>query len=336
VGKRARSIAEMLVLKKQQERTAKMEGYTWQAPLNNAAGLAKDADNAYSTDEASDGDNNDADPFGYGKAGMLHHIDQQDRAPTDSKLSEAEDKELALSEPVRLCRECRCDIPGSYAASKAFSLPVPTVEKLRSVITKTRSFNEPALLRYLLHNILLRSTLDGTFLNDNAISELLTNHYTCPDALIAFNFEGLQLDRPTSYIYTRTGSGGKLADWKERERYMARQAITMSEFMDLVEKEGYADGTKADARQLLWLVVEDASQMEGRLELLLRKTGIPFIYFSHGPTRHFGKAQWNIVLKAIEVLRDGFFGDGPVYNLDDDARILPELLSKIWKVKLCS
>lgn len=39
------------------------------------------------------------------------------------------------------------------------------------------------------------------------------------------------------------------------------------------------------------------------------------------------------MLRAIEVLRDGFFGDGPVLNLDDDARILPELLVKLWRLK---
>lgn len=106
---------------------------------------------------------------------------------------------------------------------------------------------------------------------------------------------------------------------------------------------------------------------------------------AHGPTNHYGKAQWNgegaspsirspsaadltllatVVLRAIHVLRDTFFGwvvlvspaclvltcpvafwltpvslpsdycsDGPVFNLDDDCRIVPELLDKIWKLK---
>jgi hypothetical protein len=40
-----------------------------------------------------------------------------------------------------------------------------------------------------------------------------------------------------------------------------------------------------------------------------------------------------VVLRAIEVMRDGFFGDGPVMNIDDDSKILPELLRKLWKLK---
>lgn len=35
----------------------------------------------------------------------------------------------------------------------------------------------------------------------------------------------------------------------------------------------------------------------------------------------------------MHVLRDTFFGDGPVLNVDDDSRILPELLQRIWKVQ---
>lgn len=40
-----------------------------------------------------------------------------------------------------------------------------------------------------------------------------------------------------------------------------------------------------------------------------------------------------MIIKAIQVLRDSFFGDGPVYNLDDDARILPVLLVKLWRLR---
>lgn len=43
--------------------------------------------------------------------------------------------------------------------------------------------------------------------------------------------------------------------------------------------------------------------------------------------------RMSVVLMAVQVLRDGFFGDGPVYNLDDDARILPELLIKLWRLR---
>ena len=258
--------------------------------------------------------------------------ENEDLAPSGLSLAELEEKMILSEGPVRLCPECKCDKAGSYAESSSFTVPIPTLEKLRSLVKTSRSFNDRSLLRYLLHHIQLQSTLDGLYVPDEAISWLLTNHFTCPDNLIAFNFDGLKLDKPTSYIYTRTGPGGKLAKWEDRGRYMKRHVGVIKDYQDLVSAKGFWDGVKGDDRQLLWLVVEDEANLEPQMEVLLRDSGIPFLYFAHGPTRHFGKAQWNIVMRAIEVLRDGFFGDGPVLNLDDDCRIVPELLSKIWKV----
>ncbi|KAK9895947.1 glycosyltransferase family 43 protein [Cystobasidium minutum MCA 4210] len=240
-----------------------------------------------------------------------------------------------ISGPVRLCPDCDCTTPGAYANSPAFFTPIPKLETLRKQISKNdgTNWNSPGMLRYLLHKIQLHSVLEGLFLTDEAVAWLLTNQFTCPDMLISYNFTGLAMDKPTSYIYTRTGPGGKLAKWTDRAMYMERHVGVIHEYEDLVKEEGFLDGAKASDRQLLWLVVEDESQMEPGMEELLRASGIPYLYMAHGPTRHYGKAQWNIVLHAIAVLRDSFFGDGPVLNVDDDCRILPEILRKMWKVK---
>jgi hypothetical protein len=301
----------------------------WQDSLK-----ARNEDSEFSSDDSWKQDAQ-SEEDGEQEERLSHFVfNDQDRLPTDIRLSDLEEEEQEDQGPVKLCRECQCDVPGSYAASKAFSLPVPSIDELRSIITKKRTFNTPALLRYLLRTLLLQTTLDGIFLSDNAISQLLANHFTCPDVLISYNFEGLELDKPTSYIFTRTGAGGKLPEWKDRGRYLGRQAKTINKFLDLVHYKGYADGAKADDRQLIWLVVEDDSKMEPQLELLLRDSGIPFIYMAHGPTRHYGNAQMSLVLKTVQIFRDGFFGDGPVYNLDDDSRVLPELFAKIWKVSI--
>jgi hypothetical protein len=44
------------------------------------------------------------------------------------------------------------------------------------------------------------------------------------------------------------------------------------------------------------------------------------LYFAHGPTNFYGNAQWNAAERAVHVLRDTFFGDGPVLNVDDDSK----------------
>jgi len=109
---------------------------------------------------------------------------------------------------------------------------------------------------------------------------------------------------------------------------MARQVETLQEHIYMQKKSSLAQ----NKRQTLWIVVEDEAFVDNRLEQQLRASKLPFLYIAHGPTRKYGKAQWKIGLHAVQILRDHFFGDGPVPNLDDDARISPVLLQKIWKV----
>jgi hypothetical protein len=185
--------------------------------------------------------------------------------------------------------------------------------------------------------------------------KLLVNYFTHPDSLLAYSVEGLRLDVPTLYMYTRSGPGGKLADPKLRIEYFSRHVDTVREFDELVAKRGYHDGVTATDRQLIWIVVEDNAQIEPQLAEYLKNTSIrkqswllanwsdsdlttlvyftAYIYFAHGPTNWLGVAQWNAVDRAVDVLRNTFYADGPVINVDDDSRILPELLRRVWRVR---
>ncbi|CAD6583232.1 MAG: Beta-1,3-glucuronyltransferase 2 (Glucuronosyltransferase S) [Cyphobasidiales sp. Tagirdzhanova-0007] len=126
---------------------------------------------------------------------------------------------------------------------------------------------------------------------------------------------------------------GRLGDIPTRLRYFKRHADTISQFLRHVKNEGYRDGAMYTDRQLIWLIAEDGDAIDPATLKLLRDTGLPFIYFAHGPTRSYGLAQWNVLLSTIEFVRDNFLGDGPVLSVDDDARIDPELLRRIWQVK---
>lgn len=176
--------------------------------------------------------------------------------------------------PVRLCPTCDCKTVGAFLADPAFAIPVPPVAKLREQIRDTGSFSTRSSLRYLLHNIPLAASLRGVFLQETTVAKQLSQHYTCPDSLISFNFTGLALDKPTQYVYTRTGSGGRLKTWADRKPYMQRHVDMLHGHTDLVSVEGYEGGIPAEARQLVWIIVEDAVKIEPGLEKLLHASGI--------------------------------------------------------------
>lgn len=195
--------------------------------------------------------------------------------PTEEELSARANVRIhAPHEAVRLCPDCDCLVAGAYASSPAFAVPVAKLDLLRERIRSSGSFHTRSVLRYLMHHIPLSSSLDGLFLKDSTIADSLILQFTCPDSLISFNFTGLALDKPTQYLYTRTGPAGRLKTWEQRRPYMDRQVNTLHDFQKLVQADGYEGGVPADARQLMWIVVEDDVSMEPGLERLLRESGI--------------------------------------------------------------
>ncbi|KAI7939397.1 hypothetical protein MJO29_014133, partial [Puccinia striiformis f. sp. tritici] len=68
----------------------------------------------------------------------------------------------------------------------------------------------------------------------------------------------------------------------------------------------------------------------------LSASSIPYIYFTYGPTHHFGNAQQNAAYSLIHCLSDpglgGISGHGPILSIDDGSNFLPELLVIIWDV----
>lgn len=218
---------------------------------------------------------------------------------------------------------------GTYATAQDFSrVPLPSRDEARS-----RYASLAGRKRYLLHHIVLMSIMDKTWMNAESTAEIFKNYFSRPDDLLSLSFDGLDLDKPTTYMYTRTGPGGKLHEITNRVHHLDRHGKTLVQFQDLITEKGYLDGQPKDSRQIIWIVIEDDATIDPRISEYLESLAQPYLYFAHGPTRWLGVAQWNAVERAVEVLRDTFFGDGPVMNVDDDARIDPELLRHIWKVK---
>src|SRR5579864_6365864 len=80
---------------------------------------------------------------------------------------------------------------------------------------------------------------------------------------------------------------------------------------------------------LIWLVVEDDARLAPEVEQLLAESGIAHLYMAHGPTRRFGNAQRNWVLKYIRDRRLS----GVVYFADDDNKYEPPLFDELRKVQ---
>jgi hypothetical protein len=173
--------------------------------------------------------------------------------------------------PGLLCSDCQ-DVRQSsnaYALSEDFtSTPLRGRDDIRHPYT-----NAASIKRYLLHHIVLDAVLEKTWMNIESTNAMLVNYFSKPDNLLAYSFSGLKIDLPTTYMYTRTGPGGKLADITKRIRYLSRHSKTLADFQELVEQEGYIDGTPKSARQIIWVVIEDDAQIDPSVTHFLETSG---------------------------------------------------------------
>ena len=185
----------------------------------------------------------------------------------------------------KICQECNINdsIPGRYINSIHFGTPVPTLDRLqKGKVTKAE------VAKYLLNNVILESNLNPVFLPDTARATLFSSYLSDPDSLLSFSFSSLRPLLPTMYLFTRTGSTGRLSGPGKRLRYMNRHISMLKDYQELVRTEGYGDGANIEMgeRQLLWIVVEDEPHLETGLNTLLQQSKIPFIYIAHGPTKY--------------------------------------------------
>ncbi|PLW12372.1 hypothetical protein PCANC_20169 [Puccinia coronata f. sp. avenae] len=157
--------------------------------------------------------------------------------------------------------------------------------------------------------------------------------------LIQWNMEGLEPGVPTAYLYTKTSWAGRTKHL--RYAYFKRHILTIRTHIALMKERAWPEGEGHPAwgqkRQLVWIVVEDGEALANDVAQELAISGLPYIYFTYGPTHHFGNAQQNAAYALIHRLSDpvvgGILGNGPVLSIDDDSNFLPELLVIIWDVQ---
>lgn len=170
---------------------------------------------------------------------------------------------------------------GIYATAEDFSsVPLGSPEDVRH-----KRASIAAKKRYLLHHIVLMSIMEKTWMNPESTTGIFKNYFSRPDSLLTFSFDGLDLDKPTTYLYTRTGPGGKLHDINRRVHHLKRHGDTLVQFQELVKQEGYFDGEPQRSRQIIWVVIEDDATIDLRVAAYLESIGqrkyVPFSVGAH-------------------------------------------------------
>lgn len=162
---------------------------------------------------------------------------------------------------------------------------VPSIQELQNTLAKTPMDVSVAtsVARTLFHRIVIDNLLTPIFTSAAAVANLLQIALSCPDQLFSFDLTGLTPALPTMYVYTRTGATGRLGS--RRPRYFERHIASLHEYQAFVEEHVHKDGTPASARQLMWIVVEDADKLDPQLRQILQDSGIKHIYLAHGPTQ---------------------------------------------------
>ncbi|KAI9608901.1 hypothetical protein H4Q26_005093 [Puccinia striiformis f. sp. tritici PST-130] len=138
-------------------------------------------------------------------------------------------------------------------------------------------------------------------------------------ATISVSVNTLQVGLPTEYIFTKTSALGRTGGL--RPDYFRRHVKAIRDHLSAVARRGgkYLDETEkkwgTGRRQLVWI------------------SGLAFIYFAYGPTRHHGNAQQNSAYALIHRLSQTVLGHGPVMSIDDDGKVLSEVFDIAWRVQ---
>lgn len=157
--------------------------------------------------------------------------------------------------------------------------------------------------------------------------------------MMSWSLARLSVGMPTIYMTTVTSPNGKAGS--TRPQYFRRHGRAIRSWMAQQEHRILQSktewGPKAAEWQVVWVVAEDETELDPLVLRTLQRTGVPFIYFAYGRTKSWGNAQKNAVLQMVYALSRqsgaGIYGHGPVYGLDDDNKILPELLDRITRLE---
>ena len=231
--------------------------------------------------------------------------------------------------PSDLCSICDCHAtPAFYAPSVNYASELPPRPHVKDIYPGPDSVDMNEFMRQTILDIYCaRQHLDPY-----QALKLVRRSGSNLGEMMSWSLGGLKFGKPTIYLTTATSPNGKAGTI--RPQYFRRSGRAIRTWM---AQEESLVRNKHPGWQVVWIVAEDEVDIDPLVVRTLRRTGVPYIYFAYGLTRSWGNAQKNAVMQVVYALsrpeeRGGLLGPGPVYGLDDDNKMLPDLMSLLIKV----
>ena len=243
--------------------------------------------------------------------------------------------EVRRTVPEDLCQICDCH------ATPAFYSPAPAIQKYfpsRPLSHEMQLPDGSIDTNEMVRRIILDTYCARQHLTIEQASKLLHRSRNLGD-IMSWSLGALQPHKPTIYLTTVTSPYGKALGL--RPQYFRRHGRAIRSWGSTSSSASDTDSDDNNANadwQVIWIVAEDEDELDPQVLRTLRRTGVPYIYFSFGMTASWGNPQKNAVLQVAHALSPnsldgGLLGHGPIYGLDDDNKILPDLLSLLIKVQ---
>ena len=232
--------------------------------------------------------------------------------------------------PSDLCSICDCNAsPAFYAPSVNYASELPPRPHVKDIYPGPDSVDMNEFMRQTLLDVYCaRQHLDPY-----QALKLVRRSGSNLGEMMSWSLGALEFGKPTIYLTTATSPNGKAGTI--RPQYFRRSGRAIRTWM---AQEEALVRNKHPGWQVVWIVAEDEVDIDPLVVRTLRRTGVPYVYFAYGLTRSWGNAQKNAVMQVVYALsrpeqRGGLLGPGPVYGLDDDNKMLPDLLDLLIKVK---
>lgn len=231
--------------------------------------------------------------------------------------------------PSDLCSICDCHAsPAFYAPSVNYASELPPRPHVKDIYPGPDSVDMNEFMRQaILDTYCARQHLDPY-----QALKLVRRSGSNLGEMMSWSLGALEFGKPTIYLTTATSPNGKAG--AIRPQYFRRSGRAIRTWM---AQEESTVRQKHPGWQVVWIVAEDEVDIDPMVVRTLRRTGVPYVYFAYGLTRSWGNAQKNAVMQVVYALsrpeeRGGLLGPGPVYGLDDDNKMLPDLLDLLIKV----
>ena len=236
--------------------------------------------------------------------------------------------DVQSSLPTEFCSICNCDAaPAFYAPSPDYVSQFSPRSEVKDIYGhKDIDVNE------FMRQTILDLYCARQHLSNQQASKLVRRSGNHIEEMMSWSLRSLELEKPTIYLTTATSPNSKAGPI--RPQYFRRHGRAIRTWMKQQEAKAKEEHP---GWQVIWVLAEDEEDLDPQVVRTLRRTGVPYVYFAYGLTKSWGNAQKNAAMQIVYALsrskeQGGLFGHGPVYGLDDDNKILPDILSILTNV----